>query len=489
MLRSGVIFKILGLLLMLFSTSYILPMLVSLIYDDDKLPVFVYAFLITFSLGALIWIPCARYTEELRARDGFMITVLFWFVLGMAGSLPFLLSAAPKLSVTDAVFESISGLTTTGATVIQGLDDLPKSLLFYRQLMQWMGGIGIIVIAVAILPMLGIGGMQLYRAETPGPVKDSKLTPRIAETAKALFFIYLTLTVCCAALYWAGGMSLFDAIAHSFSTVSIGGFSTHDDSMAWFTQQPGMHSDFILVVCMVFMVIAGLNFALHYYTFARHTFRHYFRDTEARVYFSLLFVSMIVVAMALVIWNTYHFNGGLRQGFFHTISIMTTTGFTTDNFSAWPQHIAFVLIILSFFGACAGSTGGGIKIGRMVILGKQTIREISRLIHPNAVFPIKMGNRPVNPRIADAIWGFFGAYLIIYYIMVVILLATGLDYVTAWSAVAATLNNLGPGLGEVGLNYSEINDVAKWVLCFCMILGRLELFTLIVLCVPMYWRS
>lgn len=489
MLRSGVIFKILGLLLMLYSLSYTLPMLVSLIYDDGKLPVFTYAFLITFSLGALIWIPCARYTEELRARDGFMITVLFWFTLGIAGSLPFLLSAVPKLSITDAVFESISGLTTTGATVIYGLDDLPKSLLFYRQLTQWMGGIGVIVIAVAILPMLGIGGMQLYRSETPGPVKDNKLTPRIAETAKALFFIYLFLTAACAGLYWFGGMSPFDAITHSFSTVSIGGFSTHDDSMAWFSQQPGMNSDFILIVCMIFMVIAGLNFALHYYAFSRITLRHYFRDTEARVYLSLLAVSMVVVAIALLIWNTHHFNGAIRQGFFHTISIMTTTGFTTDNFSVWPQHIAFVLIILSFFGACAGSTGGGIKIGRMVILGKQTLREISRLIHPSAVFPIKMGNRPVNSRIADAIWGFFGAYLIIYYVMVVILLATGLDYVTAWSAVAATLNNLGPGLGEVGLNYSGINDIAKWVLCFCMVLGRLELFTLIVLFVPMYWRS
>jgi len=297
-----------------------------------------------------------------------------------------LLSAMPKLSVTDAIFESISGLTTTGATVIHGLDNLPKSLLFYRQLTQWMGGIGVVVIAVAILPMLGIGGMQLYRAETPGPVKDNKLTPRIAETAKALFFIYLSLTAACAGLYWFGGMSPFDAIGHSFSTVSIGGFSTHDDNMAWFAQQPGINNNFILTVCMIFMVIAGLNFALHYYAFSRITLRHYFKDTEAKVYFSLLAISMIVVAIGLFIWNTYNLNGAIRQGFFHTVSIMTTTGFTADNFSAWPQHLAFILIILSFFGACAGSTGGGIKIGRMVILGKQTLREISRLIHPSAVF-------------------------------------------------------------------------------------------------------
>ena len=489
MLRIGVIFKILGLLLMLFSLSYSLPLLVSIIYSDGKIPVFVYAFLITFSIGALIWIPCARYQDELRARDGFMITVLFWFVLGIAGSLPFLLSAAPDISITDAIFESISGLTTTGATVISGLDRLPKSLLFYRQLLQWMGGIGIVVIAVAILPMLGVGGMQLYRAETPGPVKDNKLTPRIAESAKVLFLVYLVLTLTCATLYWLGGMNAFDAIAHSFSTVSIGGFSTHDESIAWFTHQPGVNGDFVLTVCMVFMIIAGLNFALHYYTFARRSIGHYWKDTEARVYLYLLGGSMLVVSLALFLWNTYEANNSIRQGFFHTISVMTTTGFTTESFARWPQHIAFTLIFLSFFGACAGSTGGGIKIGRMIILAKQTLREIARLIHPSAVLPIKVGDRPVHPRVADAIWGFFGAYLIIFYVMVVLLLATGLDYVTAWSAVAASLNNLGPGLGEVGANFASINDFAKWVLCFCMILGRLELFTLIVLFVPMFWRS
>jgi len=489
MTKFGVIFKILGMLLMIFSLSYFLPLIVSLIYDDGKISVFVYSFLITLSAGALIWIPCAKHNKELRARDGFIITVLFWVVLGLAGSIPFLLSERPVLSITDAVFESISGLTTTGATVITGLDGLPKSLLFYRQLLQWMGGIGIVVIAVAILPMLGVGGMQLYRAETPGPVKDTKLTPRIAETAKVLFLIYVFLTAICAALYWLGGMSLFDAIGHAFSTVSIGGFSTHDQSMAWFTEQPGMNGDFIYIVCTFFMIFAGLNFALHYYCFSRFSLNHYWKDTEAQVYIYIILGSILVVCLSLWAWGEYNFGDSITQGIFHTVSIMTTTGFTIDNFSHWPQHIAFILIFLSFFGACAGSTGGGIKIGRMVILGKQTLREIARLIHPSAVMPIKVGSRPVSTRLADAIWGFFGAYLIIFYVMVIILLATGLDYVTAWSAVAASLNNLGPGLGEVGANFSTINDFSKWVLCLCMILGRLELFTLIVLFVPMYWRS
>lgn len=489
MLRYGVIFRILGILLMLFSTTYLTPFFVSLIYGDQQYQVFVYSCLITASLGALIWLPCANNRKDLRARDGFMITVLFWFVLGLAGSLPLLLAEDPDLSAIDAVFESISGLTTTGATVITGLDQLPKSILFYRQQLQWLGGIGIVVIAVAILPMLGVGGMQLYRAETPGPVKDSKLTPRIASTAKALFLIYLGLTATCAFSYRLAGMEWFDAIAHSFSTVSIGGFSTHDASMGHFYNDPSMNGDLLISICMVFMVIAGLNFALHYHALARKRLDHYFHDVEARTYVLMLFGSMVFVCLALMLFGIYDFNDSIRHGFFQVISIMTTSGFATTNFSAWPEFITFLMLFLAFFGACAGSTGGGIKIGRMIILAKQTLREIARLIHPNAVVPIKVGDRPVHPRVADAIWGFFGAYLIVFYVMVLALLATGIDFVTAWSAVAATINNLGPGLGDVAAHYGDIGGFAKWILCICMILGRLELFTLIVLFVPMYWRS
>ena len=489
MLRYSVIFRILGLLLMLFSSTYLVPFCVSLFYQDQEQAVFIYSFLITCSLGILIWLPCGRSSKDLRARDGFMITVLFWLVLGLAGSIPLILAETPHLGITDAVFESLSGLTTTGATVITGLDTLPKSILFYRQQLQWLGGIGIVVIAVAILPMLGVGGMQLYRAETPGPVKDNKLTPRIAETAKALFMIYLTLTVTCALAYKLGGMSWFDAIAHSFSTVSIGGFSTHDASMGFFIDQPGMNGDLLITICMVFMIVAGINFALHYHTLSRRQISHYFADTEARTYILLLWGAMAAVGIALLVFGVYGFSDSIRHGFFQAVSMMTTTGFATSNFAAWPEFITFLMLILAFFGACAGSTGGGIKIGRMIILAKQTLREIARLIHPNAVVPIKVGDRPVNPRVADAIWGFFGAYLIIFYAMVLLLLASGLDYVTAWSAVAATINNLGPGLGDVAAHYGEINGFSKWVLCFCMILGRLELFTLIVLFIPMYWRS
>ena len=492
MLRYGVIFRILGILLMIFSCSYLTPFFVSLYYNDQHEYVFVYSFLLTVTIGAMLWLPFAKNQKDLRVRDGFMITVLFWLVLGLAGSVPLMISEDPHLKPIDAIFESISGLTTTGATVMSGLDELPKSILFYRQQLQWLGGIGIVVIAVAILPMLGVGGMQLYRAETPGPVKDSKLTPRIASTAKALFFIYLGLTLACALSYRLAGMSWFDAIGHSFSTVSIGGFSTHDASMGYFYNQEGINGDLLISVCMLFMIIAGINFALHYLAFSKKRpflrLGHYFKDSEARTYLRLLAGSMLFVCVALILFGTYGVTDSIRHGFFQAVSIMTTSGFATTDFSAWPEFITFLMLFLAFFGACAGSTGGGIKIGRMIILAKQTLREIARLIHPHAVMPIKTGDRPVHPRVADAIWGFFGAYLIVFYAMVLVLLATGLDFVTAWSAVAATINNLGPGLGDVAANYAEINAFAKWVLCICMILGRLELFTLVVLFVPMFWR-
>ena len=488
-MHYNVILKVLGILLMLFSTTYLIPLVVSLFHHDGSSAAFTYSLIITLSLGALLWIPFSKSKGEMRSRDGFLITVLFWVVLGVIGSLPFILSNEPHISITDSIFESISGLTTTGATVITHLDELPKSILFYRQMLQWMGGIGIVVIALAILPMLGIGGMQLYRAEVPGPVKDNKLTPRIGETAKALFLIYMILTIACAVSYKLAGMTTFDALGHSFSTIAIGGFSTHDASMGYFLSHPDYNGHLIMAICTFFTIISGLNFGLHYYAFFRLSIGHYIKDTEARVYLMLLGGSAIFVSLGLMIAGRFDISDSMLQGAFHAVSIMTTAGFTASDLSTWPEHIAFFMLFLSFFGACAASTGGGIKIGRMIILARQTLREIARLIHPSAVIPIKVNKRPVDARITDAIWGFFGAYLIVFYAMVLVLLATSLDFVTAWSAVAATLNNLGPGLGQVAANYASIPDFAKWVLCFSMILGRLELFTLIVLFVPMFWQK
>ncbi|MGK0501042.1 MAG: trk system potassium uptake protein TrkH, partial [Oceanicoccus sp.] len=418
-----------------------------------------------------------------RTRDGFLITSLFWTVLGLFGALPFILTPNPDLSVSDAVFESISGLTTTGATVITGLDYLPKSILFYRQQLQWLGGIGIIVIAVAILPMLGVGGMQLYRAETPGPVKDSKLTPRITETAKALFFIYVLLTASCAIAYWLAGMSGFDAICHAFSTVAIGGFSTHDASIGYF------NSPTIMLIASVYMLVAGINFALHFHAIRQNSYRHYYKDSESRFFVYTILGASVIVVLYLIFASSYNINEAIIHGLFQTISIATTTGFATADFANWPSFLPFLLIILSCMGGCGGSTGGGMKAVRIMLMAKQGVRELSQLVHPNAVIPLKVGNRRVEAKVVSAVWSFFAVYVFAFIIILFLLMATGLDYITAYSAVVASLNNLGPGLGDVAAHYGSISDPAKWILCFSMLLGRLEVFTLLVLFTPAFWRQ
>ncbi len=476
--------RILGLLLMVFSLTMLPPVLVSFIYSDGVIAPFLLAFSLTFVMGLVIWLPVRTHIRELRLRDGFFIVVMFWTVLGTVGALPFMLSETPQMSLSDSMFESFSGLTTTGATVIVGIDNLPHSILFYRQQLQWLGGMGIIVLAVAILPMLGIGGMQLYRAETPGPMKDNKLTPRITETAKALWYIYLGLTVACALAYWLSGMSGFDAIAHSFSTIAIGGFSTHDASIGYFD------SHLIETVAIVFMLLAGINFALHFVAWRSFSVMVYVRDPEARAYFIILSALALLTVSYLYATDTLAtLSDAMFDGIFHAVSIGTTAGFTTAEYHHWPGFLPILLLLASFVGGCAGSTGGGMKVIRVLLLLKQGGREIQRLIHPNAQIPVRMGKKVMPDRVIEAVWGFFSLYMVCFAIMSLILIATGLDYVTAFSAVAACMNNLGPGLGEVVSNYSSLSDVAKWVLCFAMLLGRLEIFTLLVLLTPHFWKS
>lgn len=483
-MQYTVIQRIFGLLLMLSSITMLPPVAVALYYGDGAMTPFLVSFAWTLSVGFLIWVPVMFVKKELRLRDGFIIVVFFWLILGLSGALPLYLSERPVISFTDSVFESISGLTTTGATILTGIDKLPHSILFYRQQLQWLGGMGIIVLAVAILPMLGVGGMQLYRAETPGPMKDSRLTPRITETAKALWYIYLGLTVACALAYWFVGMGAFDAISHSFSTVAIGGFSTHDASIGYFDNQ------LIEVVAVVFMFLAGLNFSLHFVAWRSMNIKHYLQDPEARAYFTILFLASAVTIGYLYYGGIMEndFWGAVHHGVFQTISIGTTAGFTTTEYFNWPSFLPVMLIFLSFIGGCAGSTGGGMKVVRFILLLRQGMREILRLIHPNAQISIKVGGKTMSPRVVESVWGFFAAYVASFSIMLLILLMTGLDQVTAFSAVAACMNNLGPGLGEVGANYSSISDTAKWVLSFAMLLGRLEIFTLLVLLTPEFWR-
>ncbi|MCW8827061.1 MAG: TrkH family potassium uptake protein [Gammaproteobacteria bacterium] len=484
-MQIAVIQRVIGILLMLFSTTMLPPLLVSLIGGDGNQSPFIITLALTFFTGLIAWFPVHNRKEDLRLRDGFLIVVLFWTVLGLFGALPFYLDIIQPLSITDAVFESVSGLTTTGATVFPHIDGLPVSILYYRQQLQWLGGMGIIVLAVAILPMLGIGGMQLYRAETPGPMKDSKLTPRITETAKALWYIYLGLTVLCAISYWLAGMDIFDAISHSFSTVAIGGFSTHDASLGYYVDQP-----MVEVVATIFMLLAGANFALHYLAWRRVSLESYRLDEEFLTYLKVFLIIGAVTVLYLIYTDFFlSWDEAVRHGIFQAVSIGTTTGFTTVNYNHWPALLPVMLLFASFIGGCAGSTGGGMKVIRFLLLLKQGAREISKLIHPNAIFPIKIGGKPVKERVINSVWGFFATYVAIFAIMMLVLMMTGIDQVTAFSAIAASLNNLGPGLGDVSAHYANVGDVAKWVLCFAMLLGRLEIFTLLVLLTPAFWRK
>ncbi|MGD8547648.1 MAG: TrkH family potassium uptake protein [Thiohalophilus sp.] len=478
-----VIQRILGILLMVFSLTMLPPLLVSFIYIDIAFEAFFESFAVILISGIVLWLPVKRQKSDLRLRDGFLVVALFWTILSLFGSIPFLLSPEPHISFTDAVFEAVSGLTTTGATVIIGLDNLPPSLLFYRQQLQWLGGAGVIVLAIAILPMLGIGGMQMFRAETAGPMKDEKITPRIMQTARTLWGIYVGLTIICALSYWIAGMSAFDAIAHSFSTVSTAGFSTYDASLGHFNNVA------IETVAMVFMLLGGISFNIHFMVLRSRNPAIYWRDTQVWVFL------LIVALLCLLVSTTLYWSGqyiepldALRHGSFQVVSVMTTTGFGTDDFSVWPLFLPVLLIFSSFLGGCAGSTSGGIKIIRFIVLSKEGSREMWRLLHPKIIRQIKIGGHPISERVIDAVWGFFSLYVVSFALIMLLVMATGVDQVTAFGAVAASINNLGPGLGDVGGTFESLNDTAIWLCSFAMLLGRLEIFTLLVLLSPAFWR-
>ena len=466
-----------GILLMLFSLSFIVPISISLLYSDSSLNTFLITFLLVLSVGFVFWFTSKNHKQELSSNDGFIIITLFWLVLAIAGSLPFYLSG---MSVIDSFFESMSGITTTGATVITNIDGLDKSLLMYRQLLQWMGGMGLIVLAIAVMPILGIGGGQIYKTEIPGAMSDQKLTPRITETAKALWTIYFGLTVLCALMYWIAGMNGFDAIAHSFSTVSIGGFSTHDDSIGFFNNFG------IELVCIIFMIISASSFALHYGAIFRGRALRYFYDPEFRFFISIIL--LVFAASSLILFFNPGSSESQRSVLFQAVSIVSTTGFTTTDYSLWPSVIGFLLLIGAFIGGCSGSVGGGIKSWRILIMLNHAHKQLIKIIHPRAVVSVKIGSKVVDSSVAESVWGFFSIYVISFMLLLFALLATGLDFTSAFSAIGACLNNLGPGLGEVSANYSSVTSAGKGILAFGMILGRLEIFTVLVLFMPMFWR-
>ena len=480
-MQRRVIQRILGILLSLFSTTLLVPVVIGLIYRDGAITPFIGAFVLTILTGALLYWPVRNESKSLRLRDSFMVVVSFWVVLGIYGCLPFLLYKPLDLSLAAAIFESMSGLTTTGATLITDLDNQPHSILFYRQQTQWLGGMGIIVLAIAILPMLGLGGMALYRAETPGPTKE-KLTTRIAGTAKALWFIYVGLTVLCAIAYFLAGMSAFDAIGHSFSTVAIGGFSTHDASIGYFDNRT------IEAIAIFFMLLSGVNFALHFLAVRSRRLGNYLEDAEFKTFILFLFALTVLVAGYLTFTGTSVWTDSIQDGLFHVVSIGTTTGFTTEEYSNWPVFLPILLLFASFVGGCAGSTGGGMKVIRVVLLFKQGYRELVRMLHPNATLLVKVGRNTMTNQHIDVVWGFFAAYVALFTIMLLLLMASGLDQETAFSAVVACLNNLGPGLGDVAENYSALGDFPLFILSTAMLFGRLEIFTLLVIFTPAFWN-
>ncbi len=480
-MNPAIIANILGIWLLLFSGSLLPPLTISLLYHDGETVHFSLLVLFSMLSGLVIWLLSAKQKTQLRTRDGFIIVVVMWLVTSLLGMLPFIFG--PGLSIADALFESVSAFTTTGATVITGLDELPPSILFFRQEMQWLGGIGVVVSAIALLPMLGIGGMQMFKAETPGPMKDEKLTPRIANTAQALWKLYLVMTVVCALLYWVGGMSLYDAIAHSFSTVSTGGFSTHDASLAYFD------SVFIESVASLFMLIGGISFGVHFLVWKRLSVRPYWESVEVRVF--LLFVTAVVLLTSAVLYGEGAKEGvleSLRYASFTVASVVTSTGFAIDDFSVWPTLLPLLLILISFVGGCAGSTAGGMKVIRFVIMGKGAGLEIQRLMHPSMIKPLQLQGKVIDVRVADAVRSFFSVYVATFVLFMLFLMGQGLDQVTAFSAVATCMNNLGPGLGKVAANFQSVSDSAKWIFSFAMLLGRLEIFTLLVVLSPSFWR-
>jgi trk system potassium uptake protein TrkH len=483
-MRLQTVQRVLGVLLTLFSFTMLPPIAVGVLLGDPTWEVFATSFVIILIAGLFLWLPVRTRRQEMRLRDGFLIVALFWIVLGLFGSVPLLLSAEPAMSFTDAAFESISGLTTTGATVLEGLDLLPPSILYYRQQLQWFGGLGIIVLAVAVLPMLGVGGMQLYRAEMPGPIKDNKLTPRITETAKALWYVYVAITVVCSFAYWLAGMSVFDAVCHGFGTVAIGGFSPYDASFAHFD------SPTIETIAVFFMFVAGVNFSLHFLAWRGRSLLHYLADPEFKTYVGVLAVLTAFVVLYLAGTSYYPtWMEALRKGAFQAVSFATTTGYTTDAYSVWPSGLPVLLIFVSFIGGCGGSAAGGIKVMRCMLMYKQGMREFQRLIHPSAEVPVKIGGKPVQHRVVDAVWGFFAMYVVVFAVLMLVMVFSGLDQVSAFAAVASTINNLGPSLGVATSSFQNLSDVAKWASICAMLLGRLEIFALLVLVTPSFWRG
>jgi trk system potassium uptake protein TrkH len=479
------VFTLLGGVTMLFSLAMLVPLAFAIAGDDAAVYAYDGAILITLAAGAALYFGCRRVRRELQPRDGFLLVTLVWTVLPLFGALP-LLFAIPGLSFTDAYFEAVSGLTTTGATVLTGLEKLPVSINVWRCFMVLMGGMGIIVLAVAILPLLGVGGSQMFKAETPGPMKDEKLTPRIAETARGLWTVYFVVAAACFFAYGLAGMTWTDAFIHMCSTMGLGGFAAYDASFGHW------NSPAIEAVAVTFMLLSGVNFALYFVAWRRRSLRAIAADGEARSFVVVVLGSVLLVAALLAVHGTYAgFGEALRHATFSVVSIATTTGFATVDYALWPMAAPVLMLLLCCFATCAGSTGGGIKMVRALLLVKQARRELVRIVHPRAVAPVTMRGNVVESQVIFSVLAFMLVWGAVLIGGTLLLLFSGLDVITAFTAMIASINNMGPGLGQVGPsgNYQGLTDFQTWVCTVVMILGRLELFAVLVLLTPQFWRK
>ena len=485
MSRLFAVANVLGMVIMIFGLTMLLPLVVSFWLDDTALFAYSQAILITIFCGLVMALVTRWHRRELQVRDGFLLVVLVWSVLPLFATLPLLLFL-PELSFTKAYFEAASGLTASGGTVLTGLDMLPPSINLWRAEMVWMGGMGLIVLAVAILPLLGVGGRQMFKAETPGPMKDTKLTPRIAETAKGLWLIYAGITLACASAYKLAGMTWLDAVMHAFTTIGLGGFSSHDASFAYW------NSPLIESIAMLFMLIAGVNFATHFLVWRGKNFSPYRHDPEAGLFVVITLASCLMLTLYLWFTGVYpDLFTALRHASFNTVSVATTTGYSNTDYNLWPVFAPLWMLFLCCFCSSSGSTGGGIKMIRAQLLFKQVFREMIVIMHPQAVSPVKLGGGVVSNRVVFAVLAFLSIYIASIVSMTLVLALSGLDVITAFSAVVASINNLGPGLGQVGpaTTYAGLSDFQIWVCSFAMLLGRLELFTLLIVFTPAFWRK
>jgi trk system potassium uptake protein TrkH len=474
----------LGALLFFLGLTMFFPLCWSIYFGEGDYKALIVSMGITSLTGALLYylFKPSNGDVSLTHREGFLIVATGWFLAAAFGSLPYLIHGVLP-TFGDAFFESISGFTTTGATVITNIEGIPHGILFWRSLTQWLGGMGIIILSIAIFPLLGVGGMQLYKAELPSPVKD-KLTPRVTETARTLWIVYVIISTVEFILLLFGGMDVFDALCHTFTTMATGGFSTSDASIAHF------QSAYIDGVITLFMLIAGINFTLHY-SLILGNIRNVLGNSELRLYLGIALTAIIIITLNLKTSIFDETGKCLRYASFQVVSILTTTGFTTANFSEWPSLSKIILLLLMFVGGSAGSTGGSIKCLRILLILKHSYKELYRLVHPHAVTAVKLGKRIVYPETMASIWGFFILYLAMTVVASIILTFLGLDTLTAFSSVAATIGNVGPGFGAVNpsLTYSEIPYLGKWILSLCMLAGRLEIYTVMILLIPEFWKK